>query len=384
MKRLVIASFILIVSCTGLEGFANAWDAKEALALFCALMTFALHIRHTPIKPLNFGVCLVVGYLLLHPLITPPLISSNPAYTAIFDLALYKPLAQLLIYFLFFLAVSSADFSKRDIKNIINTFCLTAIILSLYCFLQFFQLDQFHTLITTGNAPKTDGKLITATLGHPNQCGIFIASLLPFVLLRSKKATIIPTIAILLSQSMLAYGGAVIAFAGYLFFRGTRAHRVLLIALGLLGSFVAVIAISKYPFLSSGRLTIWSSAWDLLIHNPHGQPRLITGYGMGTFVFLVGGTLEHPSRYMQNDALQFLFANGLIGLGGLIFLFICLLKKAIPFIMGHKEAMVFMLSFLILLACSFGSFVFQVEPHRFFSVFLLGYLFNLTRGKQNA
>lgn len=379
ITALLLVGFALITGCMEFgwfplmtENLAHPWEAKEFLSLALAAAVCAIHLSSgRPIRFLNPWMLGLIAYLVIHPLITPKFVFNNPYDTLLYSAQLYKPLAQTLVYFLFGMTVASVSFTRKEIQSIISLFVWMAFLSAIYGCLQYMGWDQWAILSSAKNTLATSGKEITATISHPNQLGIFLAACVPFLLYRKtflKLAVVLLCIAA--TESLMAYGGTVVAIGAYLFLKNPKS-RILILGVSVFSVLGALVWVIDHPNALSGRGQVWGDSLALLADG-----RLITGFGFDAFRIIIPGFVGHDMIRMHNDPLQFLFGTGLIGISLLIMSIIWLIKDQIRNIITNEHKSIIGVSFLVLLACSLGSFVFQVEPLRIMGVFFIGYLHN--------
>lgn len=359
------------------KSITNPFIAKEVLSMVFAISIFC----YASYKNIKFSfknpfLILSLLYLVALPYVNPSLEFGNKYDNLIYSMNSYFPLMKVFIYFLMFLAVSNFNYSDKENDFIIKVFCWIPFLVSLYCIIQFFNCDQWTHLNDHINTLHTKGKEVSGTLGHPNQCGIFLSTFLPFLIYKKRWIFIITVLlAILATKSDMALIGVYAAFASMFFLNyKSKILKCFIIVLTLLLFIIGLLFLINNPQIGSGRVALWAATWDLLINGPSGVGRIITGYGFGSFKYMVGGMLNVPFVRLHFDLFQYLFATGLIGLSLLIFSIIWLIKENFNNIIKCEIKRPFFASFLVLIACSFGSFVFQVDPLRYIGVFLLGYL----------
>jgi hypothetical protein len=376
-------ALVTITLCIGLgiypitaNDILQPWLAKEFLAMTFASLTICFYLYYGgSISIRNPGVLACLVYLCIHPLILQKIDFGNISDNLIYSLSSSIPLVQVLIYFLFFAVVASLKLSNRDLRNFVDIFCWLGVITAVYCFIQFLGYDQFQKFTDNQGTAFTTGKEITGFMGHPNQCGIFLVCTLPFIIFkRDWFKFIIVAIACILTKSIVAIGGALAVSLLYLFIKSNKMTKILISAVALIGLCVGSIYLVNNPGVGSGRIETWVEAWKLLICGPDGNSHFIIGYGFGTFQYLMIGYLGNTFNWMHFDGYQWLFETGIVGLSLLIFSIIWLIRKKYKHIIKDEKRWVFAISLIGLIICSFGSFVFQVEPLRFIGVFLFGFL----------
>lgn len=367
---LLILSLILVPLILEVSVFPFVPDTilDYRLAKFFLASVFALAIfcTHTP---KNLWIKILVGYLLIHHFLVPPLDFNSPSSNMIARLWQYKPLAVVFIYYLLFTTIQKMEWTLPRREMILKTMAWVGLISAGYVIVQFLGLDSQLDLagVYKYQAPRLMSDRLSGFQTHPNYAGIFVACCLPAAIYsKAWIKTIVMTLAVCLTTSAFAIGAMTMGIVFYL--SQTKARRyfpqfflpALLIA-------CASILFLHLSVSDSGRFHVWSLMFQDFKERP------IFGYGFGSFPFLF--QVRHAIGFTQahNEFFQLVYETGLIG--GLL----CLkavqdfMKNTFQLI-AHENYLAFYTSLLILLIGSLGLFVFQIEPTRLYAVVLAGLL----------
>ncbi len=307
----------------------------------------------------------------------------------------YKPLAYSLIYGLMLISVASIDFTKYEIRIGIFIMAFAGFVMSLYIFLQYAGgLDQFFKIASVEqNARIRDvtQPLLFGTLGNSTIVSAFIAMTIPLALYLKKWIwAIIMVIAVVLTESKMAIGSMGISLLVYMFWR-YRPSLILSVAFFLTLSFTGYQYVERQggvnSYLSghqSGRIDNWKGAINELRakQDGTGRPFAITGLGPGSYrnVYVVksGSIFEQA----HNDPFELLICLGVAGFIIFIMSIWDLIKhvfymcKQVFFEDEAGIVVALSCSFLCVFLDSLGSFPFQIHPILFYSIIIVGILYN--------
>ena len=311
----------------------------------------------------------------------------------------YKPLAYSLIYGLMLISVASIDFTEKDIRIGMFIMALSGFVMSLYILLQQFGgIDQFFKIATVEeNARIRDvtKPLLFGTLGNSTIVSIFIAMTIPLALYFRKWwiHTIwvpIMVFAVILTESKMAIGSMSVSCLVYIFWR-YRPSLILSIA------FFMTLSFGTYQYLDrqggivsyfnghqGERISTWKAAFAELKEKQDktGRPFAITGLGPGSYrnVFVV--KTRSIFEQAHNDPFELLICLGFVGftifilsIWDLIVRIFYLTKRLL---FDDKRGLVIALScsFLCVFLDSLGSFPFQIHPILFYSIVIIGCIYN--------
>lgn len=269
---------------------------------------------------------------------------------------------------------------------------IIVIILSIYSIIQAIGLDEFfrvcelstgytskHPLLGSEHLTGSVSHRTVATVGNPTVLGIFLAMCSPLCLyLKSKfgyTAFGCGIISIIFTSSAMAFIGAVVGILGYLFFENRKIAIILLSILILLS--IGFYSTKKFrTFINpTGRIEVHKEAWSIL------KEKSLTGLGLGTFEYLIGGNPEivkklnnNSWRELHNDIGQVWWSTGLVGLGLFLMFILSTIRKFLRCITDEGVALFASLSAFLVM--SLGFFTMRVAPISFYGVILTGLLLN--------
>lgn len=255
-----------------------------------------------------------------------------------------EEMSRLLSIFAFFTTASLLVDSPQKLTQLIKSLLISAL---LPCLIALYQL-----LVGTGLLENGTNRLF-ATFGHPNMFAFFLVfclSLSTFAALNLDYRKIQPYLYHLASLAMLVLlfftytRGAYVALAIFIFIVGLLRFRKFLIggliALLLVASAYAPVrerATSIFSFRADDsiawRIGLWREGWD------YAQPRLATGYGLGTApqVIAANKPYYHGSSEPHNDYLRILLEQGVLGVLAYLLLIAGLLYALLHRYLGQKR-----------------------------------------------
>lgn len=375
---IVVISFVLQI---GLFPFLadtvqDYRSTKEFLGITCVvgIILWSIFVGHK-IQCKNPGIVLLMGYILIHPFLTPPytleLFHQNVA-----GFWQFKPVLYSFIYFIFFCIVANMDLIEKNYDQIFKVLYWVGFISALYALLQWLHLDEFQHLASWGNSLWTPHGNMTATFTHPNYSGAFLAMTIPLAIyLKKFWQAILMTIILILINGKMAIFGCICGIA-YLIFSKNK-WWALVYSLLIVASGWFLISHHQSDWTDSGRFAMWK-----LIFHDITQPWIaekafpLFGHGLGSFGTIWTSVHKGTMHEAHNEPLQYAFETGLIGLGLVIFSIFWLIKKINIFTLIDKQTVILFVCLVSILACSLGLFVWQIEPHRFISVLIFALLHN--------
>jgi len=291
----------------------------------------------------------------------------------------YQPLSYALIYFLMYVGVSSQDWDIKLISKIIGW---VGFIAAFYLGLQYFGLDQFQIVFTDHHNLAMDSPGLSSTLSQFNFSGSFIALCIPFVIYNKwwiKLAVMIA--AVIATKSQVSVGMLCIVLSSYLFYKSSRDLKIMLsgLGVGVAALFFRYADLILPQIQSSGRFEIWVKIIKKTLEN---YP--ITGYTLGAYRYLFVNLEWSTFIQAHSEPLEFFFGMGipitcilLIGIGWFF-------VRGLPFL-KDEETFVLYLCFFSIFTGSWALFVWQIDPHRFYSVAILGLLTSkIRKGEQSC
>lgn len=336
---LAIASNVLITS--GFKKLENKW-----IAVFILLMV----ISHFHSPNINFASTFV------------------PKDMAIYN---YKPMFEILVFFLMFVAIASMEFTQDSIKNIFRSLCWIAVIYSVYLIFQRIGLDQIYKVVgninTLSRNPEAGG-----FISQPVFAAAFLSLCLPFLIRNSSwwMMGIVSTAIILTGNRSALIASTISAMMMNPFW--IRLGKISLIGylVSLLGALLIHCTIPLIHFQDTGRLEVWKGMFYDFIHpsfpgiNAH---YILTGHGIGSFSVLF--PFFHHSGFYQahNELFEIIYGMGLCGLIITILMVKDLFKQPLSPIS---------ISILAISICAMTNPVWHIPQLAFITVFLLGLLYN--------
>lgn len=382
--------------------------AKEFICFTAALLIAFYGFKDLSIKVVNKWITAFVIYsiiaLPLHPHFR--LVLWHQDINGFWN---YPVILNLVVYFMMFLTIANA---KLDIERIFKVIFYCGFLSAFYSLIQFLNIDQLFVLLPKEVVLGSTAPNMTAFVGQNTLAGAFIAMTLPFAFsIKDKPIKIlgicVMVLAIFLIQSKTAIASMVIGLILYGILREERRRWVELTGVILI---ILALGFSAYKIKhheriiqDNGRFTIWSDVIkdisgpqivddvppnsSVFIKNAieinNKRTWLLTGVGPGAFSYVYPNKNNSPWYEAHNEPLQVMYGWGFIGL----VLVFCLLFEMFLFVhdkLYSRRMVIVLVSFIIILINSLTNFVFQVDPTRFFTVLLMGLIYNqyLTSGRK--
>ncbi len=382
----------LLASAFTFSPFSDLREIKMDVAVFFALALGMVEIFQHGFKPLrNRWLLILLAYLPFSIFMSPsPTIELLGIQVGKFWA--YQPMAQLLAFFLMFMAVQSHDFEDDDILLIFKTISWAGYAMAFYIILQRFGMDQFFVRSVhddQGPTASYAGFLANPTLSAP-----FIAMTVPFmVYIRKWWMLPVAFMGLYFPDSQMAWAGLIV---GGLFLFATKGRIRLVVvsvmtALVLLGAF-SLRDNSKIRSLVDDHERFYQ--WKLIAKDIAGQKSNdvnvrypLTGLGIGSFKYVYHinhpGQDGKPNKFHQahNDYLEWAYNTGLAG--------ICLLLASIFWMFRQNlciytiwsigenpRRMTIMAGFVIASVVAIGTFIFQIGTVAFYVTLFAGLLHN--------
>lgn len=390
--KTLIGLGVAIIPFFCLSGY-NTREPKMVLALVISLLIGLSAFFFGLLKPIKniFALCLV-GFLALNMYLAP---KFNIAFLGlrITNPWIWETGAKILIFFLLYCVMSSIDLSKKDKNLLFSAMVWCGFIMSAYSLFQYAGVDQFF-VVKTGEAPFS--KIATGgTLGQYTLVSSFIAMLFPLSIYQKRWGfSLIMGIALFIMDSQVAWGALVLSMLVYVALK-SKAWLFIIIALLVL----SVVAISFTPILknpkaaeitsTTGRLFVWDKIVDAATRPFTETTRKtfpMTGMGVGSFQYLI---YEHAPRLRgfqgevrwieaHNEYVEWFYTSGIIGLILMLLTIAWIIKASfIPwaglFSLG-PERRALLASFICICVCAFGTFVWHLGAHIFYTIVIAGLL----------
>ncbi len=259
--------------------------------------------------------------------------------------------------------------TQENIKKILKTIVLTAVVYSVYILVQRAGFDQIYKLVTPDTNTLSRNFELGGFISQPVFAACFLSMLLPFVI-KSRNYFFIALVvgAIILTgnrTAMIASG-----FVGLALCPKTRNFIYLILGayvLAIVGSFIASL-FGITPLLhDTGRFGTWLMVLKDIAHPIFpgvDKFNILTGQGIGAFSTLF--PFYHNSGWLQahNEFLEMFYGMSFIGLG----LFILAIYKVLASIYDR-----YVLAALIaILVCSMTNPVWHIPQIQFMTVLLMG------------
>lgn len=306
------------------------------------------------------------------------------------NLWMYKSLLYFLVYTLMMVAVSSYEFTRKQMEEMVFLMCLCGFLMSLYIFVQYFRLDQFFDIVDYSKNHEINvlpAKALGGFLGQPTIVATYIAMLVPLALyLRKYIWAICMATAVCLTLSKFAIGSMSIGVILYFLFSRRRFYKSVGIVLIALGLFLIVCWINKNHIISvdslvskieaesSGRVTIWKTVLKDFRSEFEGSMRTVLGYGAGAFEYMHSIIRDSKWRTLHNDWGELIFNFGIAGAAIMFMAIKYLYKKSF---MIRNELIIALLACLtILFINSSGTFSLQIASNIFYAIIIIGLLQN--------
>ena len=308
----------------------------------------------------------------------------------------WKPFVFCLCYFLMFLCVQSMNINKKSLEKIFRVMVWCGAIMAGYVLLQNAGWDQFFNVRTGGQFDFVTKPTAVGSLGNSTIVSPYIALIIPFALYLRKYAIAgLMISAVIATQSGVAIGAMGVSLLVYSCLRwksrGVLAV-VLAVSLGIAG-LIGYQTVKQERFTkitesilnTNGRMNVWKkSIKTIKEHKFGGSPMSkfrnpYTGIGLGSYSVLMKPILKTPFDKAHNEYLEVFCTLGIAGL----FLFLA----AIGFILKSvffayidnfsvPEITALFSSFFCMLLIAFGTFIFQLSPHNYYAVLVVGLLHN--------
>lgn len=355
---------------------------KVFLALFFAGLISILTLqRNAVVRQISPWPGILLFYLLIHPYLAPDFRFPSSADQIIAGLWKYKPMTFALVYYFFFLSIQKILSPRIYREKILAVLMWIGFITSIYVFIQFIGLDSFQHVYDIWYVTVTTAGNLSSFFTHPNYSANFMAMCLPAAYYFRRwwfAASMI--LAIILCQSWFAIGATIIGSLFYLWYHISNWEKPKFIFAVLVFASAFILALNSGLFApsDSGRF----SAWQLMFNDT--KPYAIFGHGFGAFPILFPA--HHPVvDFVQahNELFQFGFDCGIVGMLLLLAFVVDVFKKALPRLPNNEILICLTTSFVIIVLCAQGQFIFQIEPHRYVSVIILGCIMSTLNKKES-
>lgn len=365
--------------------------AKIYIGLVLALAIGIFHIFEKGFRPCkNIWVFLFILYIPINISMAPQFPININGIDAT-NMWVWKPFSIFLCYFLMFMGVQSMDISHKVIKNIFTVCSFCAATMSAYIVIQSFGADQFFDPINGKYFDQIPQKSIVGTLGQPTIVSPFIAMIIPMALyLKRYLIACLMCVAVVLTLSEVAIFAMLVSLMVYsVFIFRRKGVIVILLSLIIAGSLFAGMC-QVYPgtfqatkervLIDNGRFGLWKSIVKKVsfekIGNESPTARPITGIGIGTYQVIGKPMLQTRFDKAHNEFIEVFCWGGIVGLWFFIMFLWRQARYCFQWGENKPEKYALISSAVCILICSLGTFVFQLGPHCFYSVLIVGLLSN--------
>lgn len=352
--------------------------AKDLFAFSFAIFIFFWTITSEGIpKQKNHWPVLLLVYLVLHQYLVPKLDFDSQSDKLVCLLWSFRPLYYCFVYYLFYLACQQIFILEEYRRTTLKILMWVGFISAIYLICQFFKIDPYQHLNGATDTPGTKAATLTSFFTHPNYAASFIGLCLPFALLNKNYGKVLVMLAaICMAQSYVVITAMVLGLTFYLW-HVTRYKKTLVILTTLsVMVFIGLLYVTRHHTPDHGRFNVWI----LMIQELHSS--FIFGFGLGSFPILFELTHHLHFEQAHSEPLQFVYETGIVG-GFLLLKGVWSHLKPVVFLIEKDEIyLAVTTSFVIILVCSLGQFIWQIEPHRYISVMLMGMIIASTNQRR--
>lgn len=288
----------------------------------------------------------------------------------------FKPMFEVIIYFLLFMGLFSLDITQKSKYRIGAAFSWIGIVYSTYIIFQHFGMDQFYKIIGTSLDHLSRNPLNGGFISQPVYASAVLVICLPFVIKHHGYFSILLIIAEVLTGNRS--GMVAIAISGL--YLVTCNLRVTLYAFGayiaIIASMLAILLIHPHMpplFDDSGRMMMWKKVIIDFIHPAFPgihQSYVLTGTGIGAFSTLF--PFYHPGGWNQahNEYLEIFYSLSFVGL------FLMLRTQWEVFKTANRNTITFTAALIAISVFAATNPVWHVPQLQFLTVFLIGMIYN--------
>ena len=356
---------------------------KETFSLYLALGLFLSVLWQGNLKKVsNKWLLVLVGYCLFSFGFwwKMPFVVNNVMATSFW---MWKPLFQMIVFFLMTLSVSSIDFRKKDVVQLMNIMSFVGLVMGIYLLLQYFGVDQFYKVkdfkvigwgITNPNMVGTLGQptIVAPLIAITALCSVFVRRYIISALLCG---------VVFLINSQMATGALACGLTVYFLMMKPRGIYVVLVILLVIG-YIFIQNPSKIE--GNGRFQAWEQVaidWKGSPLDEDGNNYSYFGVGLGSFGYVFHEKNDTVYYQAHNDPLEVMYGLGMVGLGlylMAIFNHIWLgFKDFLKFGDWRKRFMAILISIFVLMHLnSLGTFLFQLGYYQYIVALVAGLIIN--------
>ena len=403
IKKLLIGGLIIIPFITGLHldpvmpFFRHGIiSIKSIISLIIACLIILYSIYYGQSKPFKYKLFLgLLFYLIVSPLYAPPYIELYKGYN-ISGFWSYKPLLEILIYSGMIIVLSGIRIEHKEFNRILKVMMWCGSVMAGYIVLQYLKLEQLYIMRDVGQSELAGGPTnphIFGFVGNGTLAAAFITICIPICLYFKKWIhLIIMFLAVCLTKSQVAIVGSILSAS----FFGIKHFGLSLQSILICMFLLFLLPIGYQKIQDNGRFSVWKqivkdwySPFEIYeitddmeedeikyISMLNKRKQVLTGKGLGSFKYIFSDRHKTIFKQAHNEFLEILDNIGMVGLGlvlaNIIFIFYMLR-------IGTGLDTVLLSCFVASCLCAAGTFIWQVEPTRFYSVSICGLLYNRIR-----
>ena len=390
--KTLIGLGITIIPFLMLPGY-DTRQPKMVLALLVAFLISLSAFFFGLFKPVrNIFAILLVAFLAIN-LYLAPKINLLFLGMPITNPWIWETGAKILIFFLFYCVMSSIELDRQARNLLFSAMVWCGFIMSVYALFQFVGADQFAH-VREGHPLSNSSINLCASLGQRTLFSSFVAMIVPFAIYQKRWAFgLIMLVALYLSDSQVAWMATIISLIVYFSLKNKVLFALGMTFLMLCFSAIIYSPFSKNPALmrttdTSGRMYVWSKVLESTTRPIDGVQRSYpaTGLGAGSFQYLF---YEHVPelkgfqgniRWVEahNEYIEWLYTSGIIGLILMLLTIVWIIKASFVPWAGlfslEPERRALLASFICICVCAFGTFVWHLGSHIFYTLVVAGLL----------
>lgn len=355
-----------------------------ALGLALAIAMYGIYEGLIQCEFDNVWILAFIGWVFISLLFIPQIKGLEFGSQNVNGLWNIKSLFYISIYAITFFVISNLNISDDFIMKSCYAILIPSVITAIIVIGQYFGIENFFR--NPIGATEQEQHLVAVTnyklgglMGQPTLCSAYLAMTLPIALyLRKHFVSAIIILSIILIKSDVATIAMISSFAFLLCFSNWKRLGVLAIGVFLI---VIVGLCFKYQIQDSGRFGVWLQIWKDMTTPflvPNGLTYFFTGFGIGSFPYFFPFIHSGGWEQAHNEYLQLFYGAGAIGLSILLF-GIYKVFKSIWDNFEDYEIRYLSSSLCAICICAFGTFVWQLGVFQFYSVVILGIIYNLKR-----
>lgn len=384
IKNLILIG-LFVLPLFVLHGYSFRYPREVlALGLALAIAMYGIYEGLVQCKADKAWIMIFIGWVFISLLFVPHIKGLEFGSENVDGLWNFKALFYISIFALAFFVISNLNLSQDFITKCCYAILIPAVITAVIVIGQFFGIENFFRNPT--GATEQEQHLVAVTnyklgglMGQPTLSSAYLSMVLPIAFyLRKHALSSLIILAIILTKSDVATIAMISSVAFLLCFSNWK-------KIGILAFLTFLIVIAgiflKYQIHDSGRFDIWlqilkDMTTPFLI--PNGLTYFFTGFGIGSFPYFFSSL--HSSHWQQahNEYIQVFYGAGAIGLGIMLFGIYKIFKSAWKNF-DNREIRYMTTSLFAICVCALGTFVWQLGVFQFYTVVVLGVIYNLKR-----